>query len=73
MSYLIKEDEEFLHVYAYLHDNSDEFSEWLYDNDDKFAYPKLIVDADGGALYEVRIDYRIRKSDGKVFLDGVST
>lgn len=76
MSNLVKEDDEFLHLYSYAHNEPDEYPEWIMPSISSGSpfdkYPEHIVQADHYALYEVRIDYRIRKSDGKVFYDKVS-
>ena len=71
-SRIVKEDDEFLHMVRYLHDDPDELADWMIDKDGNYTYPENIIMADDGAAYELRLDYRIRKSDGHVFYDGIS-
>jgi hypothetical protein len=71
MSYLVKEDDEFLHLYRYLHDDPDEYPKWVFGEDNKFKYSDRIVEADGAAAYELRLDYRIRKSNAEVIIDSI--
>lgn len=78
-STLVKEDDEFLYLYKYMHDEPDESAEWHFEGREPKGsgpygtnWPEPIITADNYATYEIRVDYRIRKSDGKVFFDGVS-
>jgi hypothetical protein len=66
MSTLVKEDNEFLYLVRYLHNEPDAFSEWERDG---FAYPEIVHQAEHYAFLEIRAHYRIRKSDGQVFYD----
>ncbi len=76
MSRLLREDDEFLYLSNYVHEEPDEFPEWLCGPDGRECpdpkWPQHIVEAEHYALYEVRIEYRIRKSDGEILLDKVS-
>ncbi len=71
-SKLVKEDNEYLYLYQYLHANDDEYPDWQCTPDLSVCpdpkWPDHIILA---GLYEVRVDFRIRKSDGHVLLDGV--
>lgn len=69
MSKLLKEDDEYLYLYEYLHSSPDEIPQWAYGTEDK--YSDEIIEADHYALYEVRIDYRIRKADASVIIDSI--
>lgn len=69
MSTLIKEDDEFLYLERYLHDESDEFSRWEMDANHEHKYPEYIQEAENYAFSEIKAKYRIRKSDGQVFYD----
>ena len=73
-SRLRKQDDEFLHLTRYLHDEDDEYSEWMCSEKGECPdpdIPQFILEADASAAYELRMDYRIRKSDGKVFIDSI--
>jgi len=73
MSHLVKEDENFLYCYAYVHHDPDEHSSWLFKkNGKKFKYDDRIVEADDTALYEVKIEYRINKLNGDVEILGAT-
>ena len=75
MSRLVKEDEQFLYVRDYLHRDSDSYPEWLCTPDGMTCpdpkWPDFIVEAEGYALYEIRVDYRINKRTGEVTVDGI--
>jgi hypothetical protein len=72
MSRLVKEDDEFLYLYRYLHDSKDEFSEWEMNPDGSNKYSDAIQEAEAYAFYEVRVDYRINKKTAQVILDKVT-
>ena len=71
MSTLIKETDDELFLYEYLHHDPDGYPEWLCDKDGNCPsdkYSNQIVEAELHALYEVRIDYKIDKKTSKVIL-----
>jgi len=69
LSTLIKEDDEFLYLERYLHDDLDSFSGWEMDETHKLKYPQYIQESEHYAYMEIKATYRIRKSDGQVFYD----
>lgn len=70
-SKLIKEDDEFLYLQRYLHDDPDEHPYWVFDAEDKFKYSDRIIEADETVAYELLMTYRIRKSDAEVIIDSI--
>jgi hypothetical protein len=72
-SKLVKEDDEFLYLTRYFHDDPDEWPEWAmnerYETPERGSDRYQQAEWDSWAFYEIRCDYRIRKSDGKVFYD----
>lgn len=76
MSKLVKEDDEFLHLTEYLHHDPDSYSDWMCTPDGRVCpdpkWPDFVIEAADGALYEIEVNYRVRKSDGKVFYDKFS-
>jgi len=72
MSNLIKEDDEFLYLERYLHDESDSIPRWVFGEDGhKWKYSNAIVEADDYAAYELLMKYRIRKSNAEVIIDSI--
>ena len=71
MSKLLKEDDEYLYLYRYVHDERDEFSPWELDEKGETKYSQAIQEAEHYAAYELRVEYRIRKDTGEVFYDSV--
>lgn len=70
----VREDDEYIYLTKYMHDESDEYPAWMVGPNGECpdpAIPQHIVEADTYATYEVQLTYRIRKSDGKVIYDGV--
>lgn len=70
MSRLIMEDDEFLYLERYIHDETGEFSKWEWSEAEKRPiYPQHIQEAEHYAFTEIKATYRIRKSDGEIFYD----
>ena len=73
MSKFIDEDEKYIHLYRYLHDEPDEFSEWERGEDNVYGsrYSQKVHEAEHYAFYEVRVDYKINKATGEVTYLGI--
>lgn len=70
-SRLIKQDNEFYYLNRYIHADDDSYSDWHIDQAGNFLVPKNIIEADASAAYELKMEYRIRKSDAEVIIDSV--
>lgn len=70
-SKLLKEDDEFLYLQRYIHDDPDEHPAWIFDENYNWKYSEDIVIADESAAYELSMKYRIRKSDAEVIIDEI--
>lgn len=66
MSQLLNEDEDWLYLRTYLHDNSDSYSQWELDEKGELKYPEFIQVAEHYAFYEITVTYKINKHTGKV-------
>lgn len=70
MSRLIREDDDYLYIQAYLHQDSDSYPEWLCSPDGRYCpdptWPDFIVEAEHYATYEIQLHYRINKHTGEV-------
>lgn len=64
ISHLINEDDEFVYLYVYLHNDSDKIPKWIFDNPGK--YTDKVELADHYVAYELRLDYKIHKVTGEV-------
>ena len=71
MSKLIKEDEDWLYLSRYIHDEPDSFSDWEMGNDGLTKYSMKIQEAEHYAFYELGINYRINKTTGEVEYLGI--
>lgn len=77
-SKLLKEDDEFLYLQRYIHDDPDTLPDWVFDEESGgeggtgYKYPENIVLADDRAAYELRMTYRIRKSNAEVIIDEIT-
>lgn len=72
MSHLLKEDDDFLYLYKYIHNNEDELPDWFIDKEGNYKYPVEIAYADEGVGYEVKVTYRINKHTYKVITDEIT-
>lgn len=72
MSRLIKEDDELLYLERYLHDETDNYSDWEMDSHYDMKYSQTVHEAEHYAFYEVKVKYTIRKSDGDVNIIGIA-
>ena len=59
-----KEDDDWIYLTMYVHNDPDEWPEWYIGNEDK--YPRELVDITETIAYEIRIDYRVNKKTYKV-------
>jgi hypothetical protein len=65
-SRLISEDEQYLILERYIHDDTDEFSYWELDKEANPKYSQVVQDAEHYVAYELKIKYRIDKKTGEV-------
>lgn len=71
-SSLIREDDQYLYLYKYVHANDDELPDWFIDKEGNWKYPEAMVLADDRVGYEVRISYHINKETFEVVIDEIT-
>lgn len=65
-SRLIEENEDYLILERYVHDEPDEYAEWELDSKGSEKYPKEVHLSEHYALSEIKVKYRIDKTTGEV-------
>ncbi len=71
MSSLISEDEDYVIVREYLHNNSDEHPEWAFDENMNFRFPDEFYNRYHYALYEVEFNLVVNKKTGEYIIASV--
>jgi hypothetical protein len=66
MSRLLREDDQYLFVRAYIHGNNDAFSDWEITSDGYTKYLDVVHEAEHFALMEISVEYQINKETGEV-------
>jgi hypothetical protein len=67
-SHLDKQDNEWLYLHMYVHNDPDELPEWYNEG----IYPQELVEITETIAYEICIDYRVNKNTYKVEILNVS-
>ena len=71
MSSLVKETDDELFLFRYLHDDPDSFSEWELNKTGGMKYNQAVHEAEQYAAFELKMEYRINKQTGEVTIDKV--
>ncbi len=73
MSTLLKEDDEYIYLQEYIHNDNDSYSDWMCTSDMKSCpdpkWDERLIDAADRALYEVKVQYRVNKKTYEVIYD----
>ena len=76
MSRLLKEDDDYLYLVEYVHNNSDSYSDWMIDEyksgDDFLKYPEPLIIAADLACYEIKVSYKVNKHTYEITYDEIT-